>query len=179
MNVFVLCTGRCGSKSFARACRHIEGFTAGHETRTAFTGDKRFAYPDYHIEVDNRLAWMLGRLNRHYGDRALYVHLLRNREDTIHSLLRRGNSGIVKRYMDKKGVLLGRTDGTLLEAVEDFYETVTENIRMFLEDKTRTMVFQIEKAARLFPLFCERLGARVDMEAVLAEFDRKHNRTNK
>lgn len=28
MNVFVLCTGRCGSMTFARACGHIRNFSA-------------------------------------------------------------------------------------------------------------------------------------------------------
>ena len=56
MNVFVLCTGRCGSTTFACACRHIENYTAAHESRSHLAGPERFAYPEDHIEVDNRLS---------------------------------------------------------------------------------------------------------------------------
>ena len=58
--VFVLCTGRCGSTTFARAAAHATNFTAKHESRTYKLGAQRLAYPDNHIEVDNRLAWWRG-----------------------------------------------------------------------------------------------------------------------
>ena len=79
-NVFVLCTGRCGSTTFDRACRHMTNWTAGHETRSHLTGPDRFAYPPRHIEADNRLSWMLGRLEQAYGADAAYVHLTRDAE---------------------------------------------------------------------------------------------------
>lgn len=78
MNVFILNAGRSGSKTFARACDHITNFTSAHESRSGLLGEGHFAYPDNHIESDNRLAWLLGRLDRKYGDRAFYVHLTRD-----------------------------------------------------------------------------------------------------
>lgn len=54
--------------------RHCTNYTAGHETLRPRLGDERFAYPAYHVEADNRLAWLLGRLERHYGKDAFYVH---------------------------------------------------------------------------------------------------------
>ncbi|MHC4834220.1 MAG: hypothetical protein ACYTFH_10095, partial [Planctomycetota bacterium] len=60
MNVFILSTGRAGSMSFERACSHITNYSAGHETRSGFLGQRRFDYPQNHIESDNRLAWLLG-----------------------------------------------------------------------------------------------------------------------
>jgi len=89
MNVFVLNTGRCGSTTFARACRHISNFSSAHESRTYLFGEERLAYPSNHIEVDNRLSWLLGRLDRKYGDRAVYVHLKRNIHDTAASFVAR------------------------------------------------------------------------------------------
>ena len=80
MNVFVLTTGRSGSVTFAEACRHITNYTAGHETRVGLVGDDRLAYPGDHIEVDDRLAWLLGRLEDAYGDAAFYVHLRRDEQ---------------------------------------------------------------------------------------------------
>ena len=34
MNVFILNTGRCGSRTFARACAHITNYTSAHESRS-------------------------------------------------------------------------------------------------------------------------------------------------
>ncbi|WJI25223.1 hypothetical protein RHP47_05945 [Thermosynechococcus sp. QKsg1] len=50
MNVFVLCTGRCGSVTFAKACTFITNFSSAHESRTFLLGEARLAYPDRHIE---------------------------------------------------------------------------------------------------------------------------------
>jgi hypothetical protein len=70
MNVFVLSPGRCGSVTLAYACRHATNFRAGHETNCRLLGGQRFGYPPNFIEIDNRLSWMLGRLERAYGDKA-------------------------------------------------------------------------------------------------------------
>jgi hypothetical protein len=45
MNVFVLCTGRCGSTTFARACRHMTNYGVGHESRIGKLGEERLAFP--------------------------------------------------------------------------------------------------------------------------------------
>jgi hypothetical protein len=90
--------------TFIRACEHIENFTSGHETRTYFTGQKRLAYPNNHIEADNRLSWFWGHLDETFGDNAFYVHLLRNREDTADSFVKRYDKGIIHTY--KKGILI-------------------------------------------------------------------------
>jgi ferritin-like protein len=52
--------------TFIRACRHITNYTAGHETRSTLLGEDRIAYPRQHIEADNRLSWMLGKLGKKY-----------------------------------------------------------------------------------------------------------------
>ncbi|HIK35539.1 MULTISPECIES: hypothetical protein [unclassified Thermosynechococcus] len=70
MNVFVLWTSRCDSVTFAEACTFIANFNSAQESRTFLLGEAHLAYPDRHIEVDNRLAWFLGRLDQTYGDRA-------------------------------------------------------------------------------------------------------------
>ena len=87
-HVFVLCTGRCGSVSFAKACGHFSNYTAGHESNR-YPGSVRLVYPEAHIEVDNRLAWLLGGLDERYGDDAFYVHLVRNEEQVAASYDRR------------------------------------------------------------------------------------------
>ena len=90
MRVFVVGTGRCGTRTFHQACLRISNFTAGHETHALRSiGD--LEYPDGHIEVDHHLGWALPLLLERYppGPDALYIHLLREREDCVRSFSRR------------------------------------------------------------------------------------------
>ena len=149
MNVFVLCTGRSGSTTFHRACRHVANYTSGHELNTRELGPARLHYPENHIEVDNRLSWLLGRLDETFGDHCFYVHLLRDEQLTAESFDRRWavRYSIIRTYAE--GVLR-RKDQT--EAIcLDCCRTVNANITQFLRDKTRTMTFRLEESVGAFP----------------------------
>lgn len=172
MNVFVLCTGRCGSMTFARACDHIENFSSGHETRRGEIVRRIGDYPNNHIEVDNSLSWLLGRIEEVYGDDAFYVHLKRNREDTVKSFARRPGR-VPKAY----GRLLGVSaeDVDVEDIHRHYYETVNTNIEAFLRDKTHYMEFCLETAENNFRMFWEHIGATGDIESALGEWGRKYN----
>ena len=175
MNVFVLCTGRCGSTTFIQACSHISNFTAEHESRTALLGADRFRYPPNHIEADNRLAWLLGRLDKVYGDNAFYVHLRRDLQATAASFVKRYAGGIIKAYRGS-GILLGLSDDAdPLAVCLDYCETVNSNIELFLRDKSHVMEFWLERASPDFAEFCRAIDAVVDIDAALAEFDVRYN----
>jgi hypothetical protein len=173
MNVFVLCTGRCGSVTVTRACDHISNYTSGHESRTGIYGEERLDYPENHIEADNRLSWLLGRLDEKYGDNAFYVHLKRDENMTAASFVKRYRKGIMMGYQkilhrvpwnaDKKAVAL------------DYCRTVNSNIESFLKDKTKTMQMDIENGKEDFARFWDLIGAEGDKEKALAEFDVRHN----
>ena len=174
MNVFVLTTGRSGSLTFAEACRNMNNFSAGHETRVGQLGEARLDYPDNHIEVDDRLSWLLGRLEEAYGDEAFYVHLKRNDEDTAASRMRRWNKPLMRAY--RAGILWDvDPDVDRLEVARDsqphgelqyrFSSCVTSRSRMVIE---------IETATETFPTFWQRIGAEGDLDAALAEFGRRH-----
>ena len=80
--------------TFVQACSHLTNYTSGHETRSAMIGAARFEFPEDHIEVDNRLSWLLGSLAARYEEQEpLFVHLMRDREAVAHSFLRRWDSG--------------------------------------------------------------------------------------
>jgi hypothetical protein len=175
MNVFVLCTGRCGSTTLIEACRHITNYTSAHESRTGKLGAERLSYPANHIEADNRLSWMLGRLDEAFGDDAFYVHLKRDEAATAASFAKRYYSGIMGAY---------RTGGILMDlpinadpvaVARDYCDTVNTNIAAFLKDKTHQMEFRLEHAKQDFVTFCGAIRAQVDMAAALSEFDEKHN----
>lgn len=165
MNVFVLCTGRCGSVSFTKACHHITNYTVLHESRKALLGKARLDYPPNHIEVDNRLAWVLGRLHKAYGNDAFYVHLIRNREDTARSFDRRWHirTGIIRAY--SHGILSQQQDD--IEVCRDYWDTVNANIEAFLRDKTQKTTVRLEHVKRDFRRFWEMIGAEGDLDAAL------------
>lgn len=174
MNVFVLNTGRCGSVTFAEACRHITNYTTAHESRTGKLGNERLAFPPRHIEVDNRLSWILGRVDATYGDEAFYVHLIRSPEAVAASFAKRYGRGVIKAYA--QGLLWRLPKHHDPQRVcEDYVQTVTSNIRWFLKDKSQTMRIDIEQAKQDFPVFWRRIGAEGSLEAALAEFDVRHN----
>lgn len=174
MNVFVLTTGRSGSVTFAEACRHITNYSAGHETRVGLIGAERLAYPEDHIEVDDRLAWFLGRLEEAYGDRAFYVHLRRDAQATAASRMRRWNKPLMRAY--RNGILWDVSpDISRLEMALDLNRTVTANIELFLRDKRQVMRIDIENARQSFPEFWKRIGAEGDLEAALEELTTHHH----
>lgn len=176
MNVFILCTGRCGSTTFVNSCRHIRNFTSGHESCIGLLGDERVAYPANHIEADNRLTWHLGRLERSFGNSAYYVHLRRDPGATAQSFQRRNEwpAAIMPAYAH--GILQAPDlDPSRYDVCLDYCRTVTENIEAFLADKSHTMRFDLESAEMHFAQFWDWIGARGDFDKALAEWQTRHN----
>jgi hypothetical protein len=174
MNIFILNTGRCGSSTFIKACSHISNYTAAHESRATLLGEQRLAYPAQHIEADNRLSWLLGRLDQQYADNALYVHLSRNKQQTIESFSKRADFGIMQAY--KEGILLGgESNQTSEQIAEDYIDTVESNIEFFLENKTHKMNFSLDNAKVDFEVFWEFISAEGDLQAALGEWDVSYN----
>lgn len=174
MNIFVLCTGRCGSVTFAKACSHVTNYTAGHETRAKLTGSDRLKYPARHIEVDNRLSWFLGRLDDRFGDDAFYVHLWRDPVRVAESMNRRWHlrNGIIRGYADNICAAPVRDP---LATCQDYVETVTANIRLFLKDKSRKFDFNLDDAPVAWPAFWREISAEGDFNAASSEFSVIHN----
>jgi hypothetical protein len=188
MNVFVLSTGRCGSQTFARACRHIVNYTAAHEGQsTGLLKVKRpyrlLDYPENHIEVDNRLSWFLGDLEKTYGSEAFYVHLIRNREEVAQSLCNRGEESIL--FFFAWGVLQHYRRAQNLNAEEryqiglQYWDTVNNNIGLFLKDKPRKLEMWLHEIKSPFRKFWQEIGAQGDLEAALSEWDMRYNATKK
>lgn len=160
--------------TFIRACEHITNYTAGHETRLPLIGEQRLAYPDNHIEADNRLSWYLGRLNRLYGDDAFYVHLSRDKHEVAESYARRRDFGIMKAY--REGILLGgEKQQSDYERALDYVDTVEANIAHFLQDKTRKMSMRLETAGDDFEHFWRAIGARGELDRALMEWSVRYN----
>lgn len=179
MRVFVLTTGRAGSTTFARAASHATNFTAAHESRSDHI-DGRLDYPDQHVEVDNRLSWFLGSLERHYGDDPLYVHLTRDPEETAESYAERfrGKASLVRAF--GQGVIQ-RTeppadDATRLAVSRLCIATITDNIEAFLRGKSKVVHASLPDLQPGFDEMWERIGAEGDLDAAHADLKLRHNR---
>lgn len=178
MNIFILNTGRCGSTTFIKACKHISNYSCAHESRTHLLGVYRLDYPENHIEADNRLSWLLGRLDKAYGPDAVYVHLKRNTLKTATSFVNRYNRGIIRAYRGDGIIMrLPESVNPLLVAL-DYCETVNANIELFLRNKPNKLVFNIEHSKKDFQIFWETIGAEGDIDGALAEFDITYNASN-
>jgi hypothetical protein len=179
-NIFVLGTGRCGTTTFIRACEHLTNYTAGHETRSAKYAVDRFAYPQGHIEADNRLTWFMPQLEQAMAGRNLfYVHLRRDREQTAQSFLKRlvkgTRTGIMPAFAHAI-VMQGKPwpESEQIELCRFYVDTVTENIRYFLNGKPHVEMW-LHNAAAEFSEFLRQIGAEGDVAAAIAEWDIRYN----
>lgn len=144
-------------------------------------GKDRLLYPDQHIEADNRLSWILGSLDSSFGNQAYYVHLIRNKEETVRSYNRRWirNGSLIRAFSEgiQQIAIHKLDDQRRLDVVNDFYDRVQDNIRHFLKDKEHQMVLHLESIEEEFPMFWKWIGAEGDLEGALETFTRKHNRS--
>jgi hypothetical protein len=178
-HVFVLCTGRCGSTTLARALGHLDNYTSAHESRIAQIGPGRLDYPVGHIEVDNRLAWFLGRLDARFGDKAAYVHLTRNPDAVALSFVKRQHFGIMNAYA-RQIILrphadMPDDDPLALTIAHDYIATVTANITAFLRDKTHVFHMALESIGPDFDRFCDWAGATGEMARAQKALSMQHN----
>ena len=161
-NVFVLCTGRCGSVTLSKACSYISNYSSGHETR--IKNVDRIDFPDGHIEIDNRLIWFFGELGEKYPN-ALYIHLKRNSEDVSRSIHGRTVHDAFSKLMLRK---------MSVETSECYVRTVNSNISYFLKDK-KHITLELENLD--FKKFWDFIGAEGDYQSALREFDTKYNKS--
>lgn len=183
MRVFILSTGRCGSKSFIEGCRHIENYSSGHESLTKIFGAGRFDYKDNHIEADNRLSWELGKLNEIFNDDALYVHLIRDRDKVAKSTMKRYHQpgSIIDSYCEgiKKTPPETLDEQQRLTACYSYIDTVNSNIEHFMAGKPNIMTISLENIDVDFREFWIKIGAEGNLDNALKEFSIKHNPSTK
>ncbi len=169
-NVFVLCSGRNGSVTFAKACAHITNYSSGHESLIREVGNMRFAYPKNHIEIDNRLSFFLGALDEKYGDEAIYIHLTRDADAVARSYNARWH--VAESLMKGWGVGIARQTDFGVRTAKFMVHTIEQNIKHFLRDKSKKMVIHLETLNEQFPDFLDLIeaeGDRSEMTAVLAK----------
>lgn len=181
MNVFVTGTGRCGTVTFSKACRHIANYASGHETMAGKVVIGRLEYPDRHIEVDPHLGWMIGSVVEKYPD-AFFVHLQRRKEEVVESWFRRGiqaHSGTAPMIDVIYQTVSGRLSPNQYRAALGLlYDAVNANIRAALRC-VRAMHLWLHEAKQTFGKFWKEIRVEGDFQAACAAFDRRFNASNR
>lgn len=170
MRVFVIGTGRCGTVSFREACRHIENFSDGHESRCGL-----LEYPDNHIEVNPQARGLVKHLAQKYPE-ARWVHLIRDPETCIPSLAAMGR-GIIMEYYGRinPSVQISPSNGDIAYR---FYWQENDLIEVQLEHlvpPAQRMKIRLETVREQWRTFWDWIGARGDFAASLASWDTPRN----
>lgn len=181
MRVFILCTGRSGSTTFIKACRHINNFTSAHESSAGAVGIEKLEFPDFHIEADNHLVWFTGLLSKKFDTNdTLYVHLKRNAAPVAESYVERWE--YPARETSIRAFAYGQLQrrkrwpkSSRRKVAQFFVETVNGNIEAFLENQHNTLTIDLSNISDEFPKFWSRVGAEGDLSAALCEFDVAYN----
>jgi hypothetical protein len=180
-NIFVLSPGRSGSKTFSEACQHLSNYSSAHESLSNQIGDARFAYPAGHIEVDNRLCWFLGDMQKRFSSSdTLYIYLKRDFDKTAESFLHRlKNSAYRASIMGAfaHGIIMKSGDWKPEEEerLARFYvETVQANIESFLK-LTPHLVVSLEDGGESFRTFLAEISAEGEIEKALQTWRHVYN----
>jgi hypothetical protein len=168
MKVFVLGTGRSGTKTFAKACEYLTNYSVSHNTLREGAGFdhkmRALESKDHHIEVDDRLSWLLPVLERLHGADAYYVHLWRDPGKVVRSYTKPTPAEKLK---------VSASDAERAGAL--CVEVINKNIEHFLAGKPHQIFIDIDRPAEKFRRFLEEIGAEGDLDAAVAEFEKIHD----
>jgi len=163
----------------------MDNYTVAHESQKLLRDSaishpyRLLRFPDDHIEVDNRLSYFLGTLHKEYGDGAYYVHLLRNQHEVARSLAGRDAWSIL--FAFASGVLQYRDEAQFLTEEQryeiglHYWDTINDNIQMFLRDKSHYMTMWIHDIKDAFADFWYAIDGKGDLQAAISEWDVRHN----
>ncbi len=170
MRVFITGTGRCGTTTFAMACKHFSKYTSEHESTNGFLSELDF--PKNHIESEPGLVWRLPQLIKKYPN-DLYVHLYREKESCVEDIATRSSQEIYAKLTER--VLPGRYDKKQLAS--NYYDFVTSTVDLyFMESKITSLKMKLVPTLEKWKEFCSYLDVTEDeVERSYDEWKIKHN----
>lgn len=156
-NVFVVGTGRCGTTTFAMACRHASNFTAAHESKAE-------QYPRNHIEVDPPLAFRIANLRSRYDCRII--------------LLRRLDKAACVKSMASHDPLICAAFGNMVK--HDPQCTAEKGADLLYDainglENLCDLTVDLETAKQQWGTVWEWIGCQGDLQRSLEEWNVKHN----
>ncbi len=99
---------------------------------------------------------------------------MRDRDKTAASFIKRADYGIMRAY--QQGILQDvDTQLDIHDVALDYIDTVTDNIRHFLKNKTHKMDFRLENANEDFIKFWGSINAEGDLNKALQEWSIAYN----
>ena len=165
MNIFIVGTGRCGTVTMSKACKHISNFTSNHETHKGATD---FIYPDNHIEIDGALCHFIPTIKEKYPD-AKWIHLWRDPEPTIVSLSKRPSLQFYSRFhfrVDKQNQR---------KLAEMYYYNTIGLVDSMLPDALKVNLSDIKTGG--WKKVWDYIGAEGNYDTALLEFNKKYNKS--
>jgi hypothetical protein len=127
-------------------------------------------YPDNHIEVDPHISTILPLLIGIYPT-ALYVHLMRNKEECVRSLAKRASLAKWASFHFQ-----ARPDEfNWHEAAALQYDVTNAAIEFALRSVKWSLWFELENAKEVWPCFWRMAKAEGDYEKSLKEFEVRYN----
>ena len=186
MRVFILGTGRCGTKTAAAAAAHLTNYTSAHERTPLLRAQAPLTFPDQHIESDAGLTFLLRPLADRLppGEAVLFVHLQRRRAEVVRSWVKRGPRIGPARWAP---IGLRVKDATKLSpaqwhtACELCHDAMIGQIQTFLSTRAKSEVAHLwlHEAEASWPAILDRIGAEGDLAASAREWRTQHNATRK
>lgn len=175
-NIFIVSSGRTATTAMAKACAHLEGYSADHESRARRPFAERLNYPKWHIEADNRLLFFLMQLEDKYGDNALYIYLERDAEAVAKSYAGRWHLtvSIVRTFTHGIKMASRVTKPDIIDHCRDFVNYSDDSFRRFLSRRSNVVFMDVSDLEGEFPKLCDALGVATP-EKSLEELRIRHN----
>lgn len=167
VRVFVVGTGRCGTVTFYRACRHIIGFTCDHEGKAGSVPP--WYFNDNHIEIGSHLYPQMSQLVKRYPD-ARWVHLYRNKKDCVRSIVTQCRTEM--EHYSQMWFHAFRASPEKIAAA--YYDSVNATIPVVVPE---CLPIPIEHATELWEVFLDYIGGPECSPDAVKELELQYNAT--
>lgn len=170
-NVFVTGVGRCGSVSFAAACKFMKNYTVGHETI-----NPSLKYPDNHIEVNPHLKCCMHEMIDVYSD-AFWVHLVREQEPSVRSIAVLDDGNTVRRFRDLHGSVIPHDETQAALALWYCYKRDIQFVLEYRVAAEKRLTIYLETVKQQWRCFWDMIKADGDYDKSLNAWDVIRNST--
>lgn len=171
-NVFVTGIGRCGTYSFMKACEFFTNYNTGHETPTS-----RFEYGDDWIEVSPHIRHCIREIVVKYPE-AKWIHLLREREDNVVSLMNLEEGKIMMCYRELRPSSI--IPDTLRNTAEIYYRDenriIEDQLKLYVPPVNQ-MQMKLDSIKPQWKSFMEFVGAEGSFEDSVNSWNTPYNTT--
>lgn len=174
-NVFIISPGRTATSAMSKALSHVSGFTSLHESRVSFLQDERINYPNFHIELDNRLSFYMPQLTKKYSKKeSLLVIINRDRKSIAESYNKRWRKiNIMKAF--SQGIHMRNLNSNNIDVCLAYVNYVYETLDYFKNDWDNVLEVDFSNLNAAITQILKRINKIEDLDNVLNEMKNKSN----